>query len=46
MLHHAEPKLLFCLMHMFELFDFVFVVSLNLNSKEEKQNETELGNLE
>jgi hypothetical protein len=22
MLHHAEPKLLFCLMHMFELFEF------------------------
>jgi hypothetical protein len=37
MLHHAEPKLLFCLMHMFELFDFAFVVCLNLNSKEKKQ---------
>jgi hypothetical protein len=21
MLHHAEPKLFFCLMHMFELFE-------------------------
>jgi hypothetical protein len=37
MLHLAEPKLLFCLMHMFELFDFAFVVCLNLNSKEKKQ---------
>jgi hypothetical protein len=24
MLHHAEPKLFFCLMHMFEMFEFVF----------------------
>jgi hypothetical protein len=37
MLHHAEPKLLFCLMHMFELFEFVFVVCLVLNSKEENK---------
>jgi hypothetical protein len=22
MLHHAEPKLFFCLIHMFELFEF------------------------
>jgi hypothetical protein len=22
MLHHVEPKLFFCLMHMFELFEF------------------------
>jgi hypothetical protein len=36
-LHHAEPKLLFCLMHMFELFEFVFVVCLVLNSKEENK---------
>jgi hypothetical protein len=28
MLHHAEPKLFFCLMHMFELFESG--LSLNL----------------
>jgi hypothetical protein len=28
MLHHAEPKLLFCLMHMFELFDFELWLNL------------------
>jgi hypothetical protein len=38
MLHHDEHKLLFCLMHMFELFDFAFVVCLDLNSKDKKQN--------
>jgi hypothetical protein len=37
MLHHAEPKL-FLLVHMFEIFKFVFVVSLDLNSKEEYIN--------
>jgi hypothetical protein len=31
MLHHAEPKLFFCLMYMFE---FEFEACLNLNSKE------------
>jgi hypothetical protein len=36
MLHHAEPKLFFCLMHIFELFEFEFGVFLNLNSKEKK----------
>jgi hypothetical protein len=36
-LHHAEPKLFFCLMHMRELFEFEFGAYLNLNSKEEKQ---------
>jgi hypothetical protein len=36
MLHHAEPKLFFCLMHMFELFEFEFGAWLDLNSKEEK----------
>jgi hypothetical protein len=36
MLHHAEPKLFFCLMHIFELFEFEFGVCLNLNSKEKK----------
>jgi hypothetical protein len=34
MLHHADPKLCFCLMHMFEIFKFEFVVRLDLNSKE------------
>jgi hypothetical protein len=33
MLHYAEPKFFFCLMHMFELFEFEFVVCLVLNSK-------------
>jgi hypothetical protein len=34
MLHHAELKLCFWLMHMFEIFKFEFVVWLDLNSKE------------
>jgi hypothetical protein len=34
MLHHAEIKLYFWLMHMFEIFKFEFVVWLDLNSKE------------
>jgi hypothetical protein len=34
MLHHAKPRLLFCLMHMFELFEFEFGACLNLNPKE------------
>jgi hypothetical protein len=33
MLHHADSKLFFCLMHMFELFQFVLVVCLDLNPK-------------
>jgi hypothetical protein len=37
MLHHVEPKLFFCLMHMFELFEFEFGACLNLNSKEENK---------
>jgi hypothetical protein len=37
MLHHAEPKLFFCLMHIFELFEFEFEVCLNLNSKEKNR---------
>jgi hypothetical protein len=28
MLHHAEPKLFFCLMHMFELFEFELRLNL------------------
>jgi hypothetical protein len=28
MLHHGEPKLLFCLMHMFELFEFELCLNL------------------
>jgi hypothetical protein len=32
MLHHAELRLFFCLMHMFELFQFV--ACLNLKPKE------------
>jgi hypothetical protein len=34
MLHHAEPRLFFCLMHMFGIFKFEFVACLNLNPKE------------
>jgi hypothetical protein len=33
MLHLAEPKLFFCLMHMFELFEFEFGACFNLNPK-------------
>jgi hypothetical protein len=36
MLHHAETKLFFCLMHMFELFQFELGACLNLNPKEKK----------
>jgi hypothetical protein len=32
--HHVEPRLFFCLMHMFELFEFEFGACLNLNPKE------------
>jgi hypothetical protein len=39
MLHHVEPKLLFCLMHMCELFEFEFGACLNLKSEEEKQKQ-------
>jgi hypothetical protein len=41
MLHHAEPRLFFCLMHMFELYEFEFGACLNLNSKE-KTKEKEI----
>jgi hypothetical protein len=34
MLHHAEPRLFFCLMHMFGIHKFEFVAFLNLNQKE------------
>jgi hypothetical protein len=37
MLHHAKPRLLFCLMHMFELFEFEFWACLNLNPKEKNK---------
>jgi hypothetical protein len=37
MLHHVEPKLFFCLMHMFELFGFEFGACSNLNSKEKNK---------
>jgi hypothetical protein len=35
LLHHAEPKLFFDLMHMFELFEFEFVFEFELSSLEE-----------
>ena len=34
LLHHVEPKLFFCLMHMFELFEFEFVFEFELSSLE------------
>jgi hypothetical protein len=34
MLCHAEPYVLFCLMHMLEMVVFEFVAHLHLNSKE------------
>jgi hypothetical protein len=34
MLHHAEPRCFFCLMHMFGIFKFEFVACLNLNPKD------------
>jgi hypothetical protein len=37
MLHHAEPRLCFCLMHMLETFKFEFVFWVGLNSKEENK---------
>jgi hypothetical protein len=37
MLHHDEPKLFFCLIHMFELLGLEFGACLNLNSKEENK---------
>jgi hypothetical protein len=43
MLHHAEIKLYFWLMHMFEIFKFEFVVWLDLNSIEKKIKENRLG---
>jgi hypothetical protein len=43
MLHHAETKLFFCLMHMFQLLEFEFGACLQLNPKDKKQKEKELG---
>jgi hypothetical protein len=37
MLHHAKPRLLFYLIHMFELFEFEFGACLSLNPKERKK---------
>ena len=34
LLHHAEPKLFFCLMHMVEIFEFEFVFEFELSSLE------------
>jgi hypothetical protein len=34
MLHHVEPRLFFCLMHMFGIFKFEFVACLNINPNE------------
>jgi hypothetical protein len=45
LLHHADLKLCFWLMHMFEIFKFEFVVWLDLNSKEKIQRKVNI-NLE
>ena len=37
LLHHAEPKLFFDLMHMFELFEFGFVFEFELSSLGKKK---------
>jgi hypothetical protein len=34
MLHHVEPRLFYCLMHMFVIHKFDLVACLNLNQKE------------
>jgi hypothetical protein len=34
LLHHAEPKLFFDLMYMFEIFEFEFVFEFELSSLE------------
>jgi hypothetical protein len=36
-LHLAEPRLFFCLMHMFGIYKFEFVACLNLNPKEKNK---------
>jgi hypothetical protein len=42
-LHHVEPKLFFCLVHMFELFEFELVFEFELSSQEKiKENELEI----
>jgi hypothetical protein len=40
LLHHAEPKLFFSLMHMFELFEFEFVFEFELSSQEKIKRKT------
>jgi hypothetical protein len=40
MLHHVEPKLFFCSMHMFEVFEFEFGACLNLNPKEKNKRKS------
>jgi hypothetical protein len=37
LLHHVEPKLFFCLVHMFELFEFEFVFEFELSSLGKKK---------
>jgi hypothetical protein len=37
MLHHAEPRVFFCLMHMFGIMNLNFVACFNLNPKEENK---------
>jgi hypothetical protein len=39
MLHHAEPKLLFCLMHMSELFEFGACLILNSKEKNKRKKD-------
>jgi hypothetical protein len=40
-LHHAEPKLFFDLMHIFELFEFGFVVEFEFSSLEKTKKHLE-----
>jgi hypothetical protein len=45
LLYHANPKLFFCLMHMFELFEFEFVFEFDLSSLEKTKRKA-IRNLE
>jgi hypothetical protein len=37
MVHHVEPRLLFCLMHMFQLFEFVGLFSFEFKRRKNKK---------
>jgi hypothetical protein len=44
MLHHVEPRLLFCLMHMLELFEFGACLNLNPKEKNKRKRKYEVQN--